>query len=168
MVQKCFHPKRLNLRYISGMTRFSDIWELVSVRKCCGQRYGWFPLSPWMDMMFVWKYCDTCFAVFSASRHCLQLKLSQETFIAFLFITLYWQKTNSTAIPLKAGYTFGNCQRPVSSLGVSQQIHQITNLWKFGLNWSSKLQEKKNHPNSLLLTIVYFQIQILGSNLHLS
>ena len=32
----------------------------------------------------------------------------------------------------------GDCQRPVFSLGVSQHMHKITNLWKFELNWSSK------------------------------
>jgi hypothetical protein len=32
---------------------------------------------------------------------------------------------------LKALDTFGNCQRPVFSLGVSQHINKITNLWKF-------------------------------------
>ena len=43
----------------------------------------------------------------------------------------------------------GNCQRPVFSLGVSQAMHEITNLWKFELNWSSKLRdnnERKKHP----------------------
>ena len=32
--------------------------------------------------------------------------------------------------------TIGNCQRPVFSLGVSQHMHKITNLWKFELNRS--------------------------------
>ena len=32
---------------------------------------------------------------------------------------------------LKGRYTFGNCQRPVSSLGVSHHKHKITSLWKF-------------------------------------
>ena len=36
---------------------------------------------------------------------------------------------------------FGNCQRPVFSLGVSQHKHKITNLWKYGLDWSLDLQE---------------------------
>ena len=39
---------------------------------------------------------------------------------------------------LKAVATFGNCQRPVFSLAVSQHMHKITNLWKFELNRSSK------------------------------
>ena len=39
--------------------------------------------------------------------------------------------------------TFGNCQRPVFPLGVSKHA------WKFGHNWSSKLQQnniKEKHP----------------------
>ena len=40
---------------------------------------------------------------------------------------------------LEALDTFGNCQRPVFSLGVSQHMHKITNQWKFWLNyWSCK------------------------------
>ena len=38
---------------------------------------------------------------------------------------------------LKTLDTFGNCQRPVFSLGVSQHMHKITNLWKFELNYWS-------------------------------
>ena len=37
---------------------------------------------------------------------------------------------------LKTLDSIGNCQRPVFSLGVSQHMHKITNLWKFVLNWS--------------------------------
>ena len=50
---------------------------------------------------------------------------------------------------LKTLDTIGNCQRPVFSLGVSQHMHKITNLWKFELDWSSKLRdnyERKKHP----------------------
>ena len=54
-------------------------------------------------------------------------------------------------LPLKALDTFGNCQRPVFLLDVYSilKMHRITNLWKFELNWSSKLQdnnEEKKHP----------------------
>ena len=51
---------------------------------------------------------------------------------------------------LKGRYTFGNCQRPVFSLGVSHHNHKITNLWKFGLNWSSKLRENDERKNTLV------------------
>ena len=37
-------------------------------------------------------------------------------------------KNNVEFRRLQARYTFGNCYRPVSSLGVSQHMHQITNL----------------------------------------
>ena len=36
---------------------------------------------------------------------------------------------------LKALNTFGNCQRPVFSLGVSHYNRKKTSLWKFGLNF---------------------------------
>ena len=44
---------------------------------------------------------------------------------------------------------FCNCERPVFSLGVSQLMLIITNLWELELNWSSKLLEngwRKKHP----------------------
>ena len=42
---------------------------------------------------------------------------------------------------LKTPDTIGDCQRPVFPLGVSQHAHKITKLWKFELNWSSKLRD---------------------------
>ena len=45
---------------------------------------------------------------------------------------------------------FGNCQRPVFSLGVSQHMHKITSLWQFGLNRSSKLWENDERKNTLI------------------
>ena len=50
---------------------------------------------------------------------------------------------------LKALDTFGNCQRPVLSFGVSKHMHKIISLWNLRLNWSLKLQENdewKKHP----------------------
>ena len=50
---------------------------------------------------------------------------------------------------LKTLDTIGNCQRQVFSLSVSHHMHKTTNLWKFELNWSSKLRdnnERKEHP----------------------
>ena len=40
-------------------------------------------------------------------------------------------------------------QRPVFSLGISQHMHQITNLWTFWLNRSSKLQENNERKTNL-------------------
>ena len=51
---------------------------------------------------------------------------------------------------LKTLDTIGNCQRSVFSLGVSQHVHKITNLWKFELDWSSELRdnyERQKHPS---------------------
>ena len=45
---------------------------------------------------------------------------------------------------LKTLDTFCNCQRPIFSLGVSQHMHKITNLWKFELSLSSKLMRDNN------------------------
>ena len=53
---------------------------------------------------------------------------------------------------LKGRYTFRNCQRPVFSLRVSQHKHKITSLWKFELNWSSKLRENDERKNTLVLS----------------
>ena len=62
---------------------------------------------------------------------------------------------------LKALYTFCNCQRPVFSLSVSHYKHKITSLWKFGLNWSSKLRENVERKNILVCDeFVCFQIGI--------
>ena len=52
--------------------------------------------------------------------------------------------------PLKGRYMFGNFQRPVFSLGVSHHKQKITNLWKFGLNRSSKLRENDERKNTLV------------------
>ena len=55
---------------------------------------------------------------------------------------------------LKTVDTFGDFQRPVFSLAVSQHMHKITILWKFELNWSSKLRDnnerKKTHCHTKL------------------
>ena len=60
------------------------------------------------------------------------------------------EKHNFPRIRLKALYTFGNCQRPVFSIGVSHHKHTITSLWKFGLNRSSKLRENDERKNTLV------------------
>ena len=54
---------------------------------------------------------------------------------------------------LKALDMFGNCQRPVFSVGVSQNMHTITNLGKLWLNWSSKLQESNERKNTLVILL---------------
>ena len=60
---------------------------------------------------------------------------------------------------LKTVDTIGNCQRPVFSLGVSQHMHKITNLWKFELNRSSKLRDNYERRKNILVTrIVCFQV----------
>ena len=65
---------------------------------------------------------------------------------------------------LKALNTFGGCQRPVFSLGVSQYImHKISSLWKSGLIWSLKLRENDERKNVIVgFKIVCFQIGMKG------
>ena len=56
---------------------------------------------------------------------------------------------NWLTAPLKTVDSIGNCQRLSFTVSVSQYMHKITNLWKFELNRSSKLQdnnETKNNP----------------------
>ena len=48
-----------------------------------------------------------------------------------------------SATTLKTLDTIGDCQRPVYSLGVSQQMHKITNLWKFELSWLCEVARYK-------------------------
>ena len=51
---------------------------------------------------------------------------------------------------LKTLDTIGNCQRPVSSLGVSQHTHKITTLWKLSSNWLSQLRDNSERSNTLV------------------
>ena len=59
---------------------------------------------------------------------------------------------------LKILDTISNCQRPVFSLDVSQHMHKITNLWKFELDWLSKLRENNGRKNALVAQVVCFQM----------
>ena len=51
---------------------------------------------------------------------------------------------------LKAVDTIGNCQRLAFTVGVSQHMHKITNLWKFYLNRSSKLRDNNERKITLV------------------
>ena len=42
------------------------------------------------------------------------------------------------------------------------KLHKITTLWKFGLNWSSNLQENNERKNDLVAQFVCFQMPIKG------
>ena len=62
---------------------------------------------------------------------------------------LVFDNYQTCTFPLKAVDTIGSCQRLAFTVGVSQHMHKITNLWKFELNRSSKLgdnNEKRKHP----------------------
>ena len=51
---------------------------------------------------------------------------------------------------LKTLDTISDCQRPVSSLGVSQHMHKTTNLWVFELNRSSNLRDDNERKYTLV------------------
>ena len=51
---------------------------------------------------------------------------------------------------LKTRDTICYCQKPVFSIGVSQHMHKITNLWKFELNRSSKLRDNIERKNKTI------------------
>ena len=51
---------------------------------------------------------------------------------------------------LKTVDTIGNCQRLAFTVGVSQHMHKITNLWKFELNRSSKLRDNNERKITLV------------------
>ena len=54
---------------------------------------------------------------------------------------------------LKTMDTIGNCQRLVFSLGLGYlNMHKITNLWKFKLNWSLKLRDINERKNTQVVT----------------
>ena len=76
--------------------------------------------------------------------------LVKQNFIWALVI-YYSSGLNFLFLPpcLKAVDTIGNCQRLAVTVGVSQHMRKITNLWKFELNRSSKLRdnnERRKHP----------------------
>ena len=54
-------------------------------------------------------------------------------------------------------FLFLFCQRPAFSLGVSQHMHKITNLWKFELNRSHKVVWSRG----LKLEFKYFSEKLL-------
>ena len=58
--------------------------------------------------------------------------------------------TTQTCVILMTLDPIGNCPRPVFSHGVSQHMHELTNLWKFGLNRSSKLRDNNERKNTLV------------------
>ena len=53
---------------------------------------------------------------------------------------------------LKTVDTIGNCQRPVFSLGVSQHMHNMTNLWKFERHRWPKLRDINNGRKNPFVT----------------
>ena len=76
--------------------------------------------------------------------------------------TLSFPEISTEQVSLKALEVFGNCRKPVFSLGVSQQMHKV-NLQKFWLNWASKFHDNNERKNTLFEKFtfsVYFQMHM--------
>ena len=65
-------------------------------------------------------------------------------------------------------YFFIYFQRPVFSLGVSQHMHKITNLWKFELDWSSELRDNYERKNTLITRSCMLDFETSNSILEVS
>ena len=75
--------------------------------------------------------------------HCGQWLLKYKTFFCHICLCLHWTLYHqhiglSLAVLNCIVDTFGNCQRPVFSLGVCQHMHTILKLWKFFLTKTSQ------------------------------
>ena len=67
-----------------------------------------------------------------------------------LFSDVFCFLEKSGKMWLKTLDTIGNCQRRVFTVGLSQHMHKITNLWKFELNRSSKLRDINERKKTTL------------------
>ena len=101
--------------------------------------------------------------IFSRLQWPIEPKFSQVCY--FIYKLWYtkcgpWDNTVYRKCPmaLKTMDTVGNCQRLVLTVGVSQHMHNITNLWKFELNRSSKLRDNNERKTPLSHKVVCFQM----------
>ena len=85
----------------------------------------------WQNILFVRHLLWQCFEEFC--RFCI-------------ILTMTWIPPSL----LKAVDTISNCQRLAFTVGVSQHMHKITNLWKFELNRSSNLQDNNGRKNTVV------------------
>ena len=52
----------------------------------------------------------------------------------------------------------GNCQKPLFTLAIFQHMQDITNMWKFELNQSSKLRDNVKEKTPLSHEVVCFEM----------
>ena len=114
------------------------------------------------------------FASIETWGHCIYTRINFFPLKSFFYIMFYLKQfylKNSLKCLLKTVDTIGNCQRQVFSLGVSQHMHKITNLWKFELNWSLKLRDNNERKNTLVMKmklcheVVCFKILGFGTQI---
>ena len=123
----------------------------------------WFSIdvcfSPWSYILTWYKIRQDCTTSSPISfLFCIKKKNVCTVYVIFpLFsLNMYLQKTVLFAVNiliiLKTLDTFGNGETPVFTVGVSQHMHKITNLWKCELSRSSELRDfnerKKKTPLS--------------------
>ena len=99
-------------------------------------------ICSWWHLLFLFWLPSPCFGHDVNVRSCARFKG---------LIIVIKAALHAGALPVSLD-TIGNCQRPVFSLGVSQHMHKITNLWKFELNWSSKLRDINERKKNTLVT----------------
>ena len=120
-------------------------WKSYSVHL-----FGWLnqcPLTGKLEILnfyfsFCFRWMAFWIAIFKCSHFRSRLSFTDDVWHWFRSSLNIWRHKSFDAHGLKALVdTFGNCQRAVFSLGVSQHMHKITRVWKFELNRSSSLRE---------------------------
>ena len=94
---------------------------------------------PWENQDVIWKLVS-----YWAEKH-QTLKI-----VTWWLYTLSIELVLSCSLKAKQVDTIGNCQRQAFTVGVSQNMHKITNLWKFELSRSSNLRDKNERKNTLV------------------
>ena len=112
---------------------------------------------------FLYKIVTTKITLLSVSYHryfntSITFKGTKQVFVQHVLFSasyahLFCVQSN---VILKTLDTIGNCQRPVFEHLVYLNRHKITNLWKFELNWSSKLRDKNERKKNTLVTVSLF------------
>ena len=153
----CWKDKSLHLglvnKRVDGAVSMYAIWRacirlVVTLKINCNTIFGYRIYSRFRYSI---KYFDR--ETFHFVVKCLCQKISivlhqqLRSGISEISHMLVWLYTTKW---LKKMDTIGNCQRPVFSLRVSQHMHNITHLWKFELNWSSRLRENNKRQNTLV------------------
>ena len=119
------------------------LYWLINNRKTLKLLYNWFSWK----LFFFFRY-----SLATSRTNCAQIPRVCY-FVHCWEYTMweYWSLVfQRCPVPLKSVETIGNCQRLAFTVGVSQHMHKIPNLWKFELNRSSKLRDKSERKITLV------------------